>query len=270
MKKAAVRGVAGICLAAAFASSSFAQDPYAESVVSYTPGTGINASYEHSSTALGAPDSAATITVPASGTSQFVGVGNGGELTLEFDTPITNDPADHAEGMDFTVFGNDFFSLGSNGISGTYDHTGLSVWVSEDNITYYELNGGLGADSAFPTNGAGDPGLPVNPSLTLSSFVGMTSAQALSLYNGSAGGSSYSLSWAVDSNGDPVDLSSISYVRIEGTGGYGYIDSVARVESVPEPGATGLLLAAIGAVTARRPWRRICRGSKSPAGQAPA
>jgi len=110
------------------------------------------------------------------------------------------------------------------------------VWVSEDNVTYYELAAPYGADDSFPTEGSGNPALPVSSSLTLSSFVGVSSAQALDLYDGSAGGASFSLSWAEDSEGDPVDLPSISYIKVEGSGGFGYVDAFARVEAIPEPG----------------------------------
>jgi hypothetical protein len=227
-----------------------AQDPYADSVVSYTPGTGINTSYENSAAALGAPASAATITAPAYTTSQIVGVGNGGELTVEFDTPILNDPGDHAGGTDFTIFGNEFFTLSAGTIGGIYDHTGLTVWVSQDDVNFYQLaapsGGAHGADDLFPTEGSGNTALPLSASLTLSSFTGETAAQALALYNGSAGGSSYSISWARDAEGNPVDLASISYVEIEGSGGYGYVDSIARVEDIPEPSDVALLAAGAG------------------------
>jgi MYXO-CTERM domain-containing protein len=243
----------GLLLAAA-AAASRADDPYADTVVSYVPGTGQSTSYENSSAALGAPDSAATITAPAFGNTNIVGIGNGGELTVEFNSPILNDPADHAEGLDFTIFGNEFFVNGSNGISSVYDHPGLSVWVSEDNITYYQLAAPQGADDSFPTEASGDPGLPVSTSLSLSSFTGLTVAQALGAYDGSAGGSSYSISWAEDAEGASVDLPSISYIKVEGTGGYGYVDAFARVESVPEPaaGVLALLGAAALALHARR------------------
>jgi len=244
--------VCGLVLAAAAVSR--AQDPFADSVVSYVPGTGQSTSFENSSAAPGAPDAAASISAPAYQNSQIVGIGNGGELTVEFDTPILNDPADHADGMDFTIFGNEFFVNGSNGISGVYDHPGLSVWVSEDNITYYQLAAPQGADDSFPTEGSGDPGLPVNASLSLSSFTGLTPAQALGLYNGSAGGSSYSISWAENAGGQAVDLPSIDYIKVEGTGGYGYVDAFARVENVPEPGSVGLLVA--GALCLSGYWRR--------------
>ena len=242
MKAAAI--CCGLILAAVV--SSRADDPYADTVVSYTPGTGLNTSFENSGAALGAPTGSATITSPAFSNTSIAGVGNGGELTLAFNTPILDDPAGHADGMDFTIFGNEFFILGSKGISGVFNHTGLTVWVSQDNINYYELNSPVGADDLFPSEGSGDAGLPVSPALSLSSFVGLSGSQALSLYNGSAGGASYSISWAEDASGDPVNLPSVSYVRIEGSGGFGYVDSIARVESVPEPGIAMLFLSGFG------------------------
>lgn len=229
-----------------------ATDPYADQVIGYTPGTGINTSYENTGAALGAPLSSATLTAPPFATSDIVGVGNGGQLTLAFNTPIPNNPAGHAGGMDFTIFGNEFFTLSSSAISGVFDHTGLTVWVSADNITYYQLAAPYGADDYYPTQGSGDPSLPVNPAFTLSTFLGQTTTQALSLYNGSAGGASYSISWAEDAGGQPVNLPSISYIQIQGTSGFGYVDAVSRVQDVPEPVAGGLWLAGLGLVLSRR------------------
>jgi len=266
--------ILAVCSSVLFtALAAHAQDSFADSVVSYVPGTGINSSYENSTAALGAPDSAAAITAPAFGNTNVVGIGDGGELTLEFDSPITNDPSEHADGMDFTIFGNQFFTLSGAEITGIYDHAGLTVWVSQNDSAFYQLVApdGLphGADDLFPTQGSGNPFLPVSPSFTLSSFTGHTSAYALSLYDGSAGGSSYSISWAEDASGDAVDLSSISYVRVEGSEGYGYIDAVSRVETVPEPSCAGLLIgvAAIGWLVARFRTggrKRIARLSVSP------
>lgn len=260
MKIAIVCGIVLIGLAAVDASR--ADDPYADSVVSYVSGTGQNTSFENSSVALGAPVSgtAITITAPPFSNTQIVGIGEGGELTVQFNTPILNDPSNHADGMDFTIFGNEFFVSGAHGISGVFDHPGLSVWVSEDNITYYQLAPLIGADDLYPTAGSGNPGLPVNPAFTLSSFIGLTAAQALALYNGSAGGASYSISSAEDASGDPVDLPSVSYIKIEGSGGFGYVDAIARVESVPESGAGLMLAAGIGAlvvITQMRRRRRV-------------
>lgn len=245
--------VLGFLLGIASVAHATTLDPYADAIVSYTAGTGINTSFVTASAALGAPTTSASITAPAFSNTQIVGIGNGGQLTLSFNSPIYNDPLGHAGGMDFTIFGNDFFALGSGKISGAFTHTGLTVWVSQDNITYYQVHGVFGADDGFPTAGSGDPGLPVSGSLTLSSFNGLTAAQALALYNGSAGGASYAISSATDSNGDAVNLDSISYIKIEGTGGFGYVDAVARTESVeaiPEPSSMALLVLGAGGIFA--------------------
>lgn len=230
-----------------------AADDYADSVISYVQGTGSSSSFKTPSVALGAPTSGLdgstpySIVYPAYKNTQIVGIGNGGELTLMFNTPITNDPTNHAFGMDFTIFGNDFFTPAS-GITGLFGHSGLSVWVSQDNVTYYELAvpNGYGADDWLPEQGSGNPLLPVNPAFTISSFIGLNQAQALSLYNGSAGGASFSLGWAQDSSGNPVNLSSASYIEIQGTSGFGYVDAVSRVQSVPEPSGLGLWLGGVG------------------------
>lgn len=244
------------------ASVACAQDSFANSVVSYTPGTSISSSYTNSSAALGAPSLTASLTSPAYGNTNIVGVGLGGELTLAFNLPLINDPADHASGMDFTIFGNQFFTLSGTNISGIYDHPGLTVWVSQDDTNFYQLVApdGLphGADDLYPTQGSGNPLLPVSASLSLTNFMGQTSAQALALYNGSAGGASYSISWAQDSLSNAVDLSSISYVMIKGTSGYGYIDGISRVESVPEPSASALLLMGLGGLGGLLFYRRWC------------
>lgn len=81
---------------------------------------------------------------------------------------------------------------------------------------------------------------PVNPSLTYHDFAGKTVAQAIGLYNGSAGGTAFSLAG--------TGFTSIQYVRFTGTGN---IDGVSRVAlaAAPEPapwvvlglGAAGLL-----------------------------
>ncbi|MEZ0256329.1 MAG: hypothetical protein ACAI37_13680 [Chthoniobacter sp.] len=234
-----------------------AANDFADSVIGYVQGGGgVSASYNNSSVALGAPTTGVdgstpySITYPAWKNSQIVGIGVGGQLTLGFSTPILNDPTGHVFGMDFIIFGNDFFANGSSGFTGASTHPGLTVWVSQDNVTYYQLHvpNGYGADDSFPAQGDGNPLLPVNPSLTLSAFVGLTQPQALSLYNGSAGGAPFSLSWAQDSGGNPINLTSVSYIQIQGTSGFGYVDAVSRVQSVPEPSGALLLSAGMSLV----------------------
>jgi hypothetical protein len=238
-------------LLAVFFSAAQASDPYADTVVSYTTGSGgINTAYNNSSAALGGVTSYATVVYPAWKATDIVGVGLGGELTLGFNEPILND-ANNPYGLDFTIFGNSFFVLSSGTYSGLYNHTGLTVWVSTDNLTYYLLQTTLGADDQFPTQATGDPTVPLDPSLTTAAFLGLTSKTGgPDLYAGSAGGASYDISWAVDSQGNAVTLASISYVRIEGTSGYGYIDAIAAVAAVPEPSTCAMFLIGAGAA-----WR---------------
>ena len=252
--------------------AAHAQDNYADTVVSYVAGVNYGSdayashdpTYQNPSVALGAPTTGSdgstpySIIYPAYMTSQICVINAGGELTLGFNTPIVNDPVNHAYGMDFTIFGNDFFTGTASKLGGAYTHPGLTVWVSQNDVNFYELDvpNGYGADDGFPEQGSGNPLLPVNPSLTLSSFNGLSAAQALSLYNGSAGGASFSISWAVDANGNPVDLSSINEIEIEGpsnTSGltpssqdaYGLVDAIAVVESVPEPSTVALFCTGI-------------------------
>jgi len=90
----------------------------------------------------------------------------------------------------------------------------------------------------FPTDGPGNPLLPVNPSLTTADFAGMNLSGVRSLYAGSAGGADYDLAWARDGDGNAVTLESISYVRIEVLSGRTQVDAIAVV---PEPEAYALL-----------------------------
>src|SRR5262245_35668540 len=89
--------------------SSPAYAQYASSVVLYTPGTGFAANFTNASTALGAPASSTSITpfAPPFSNTQIMSIGAGGSLTLQFNTPIADDPA-HAFGIDFLIFGNSF------------------------------------------------------------------------------------------------------------------------------------------------------------------
>ncbi len=256
--------VAGCSVLLATALVAQAQDNFADTVVSYVAGSTHDSSFDNSSVALGAPTTGSdgstpySIIYPAYKNTQIAVINDGGELTLGFNTPIVNDPVDHAYGMDFTIFGNDFFAGTASKLTGFSGHPGLTVWVSQDDVNFYELDvpNGYGADDSYPEQGSGNHLLPVNPTLSLSSFTGLTEAQALSDYNGSAGGASFSISWAVDANGNLVDLSSINEIEIEGqnlpagfsptaSNAYGLVDAIARVEDVPEPATLGLFGAGV-------------------------
>src|SRR6185369_10698299 len=110
----------------------------------------------------------------------------------------------------------------------------------------------------YPTDGTGNPQLAVNPALNSSDFAGLNLSGIRGLYNGSAGGGGFDLSWARDGDGNPVDLASVDYVRIDVLSGRTQIDAVAPV---PEPAgwALSLLVAALIWLNLRRRARRTAR-----------
>jgi hypothetical protein len=244
-----------ICLALALAGGVIVPQicpaQYAGAVISYNPGSGASASYTNNpGAALGAPALGSSVTPFAAPylASQLVGLGAGGEITLQMSTPIVNNPAD-PYGINFNLFANQFFISSGGVVSGLFDHAAsITVQVSSDGSTWYTLNPALAPQpgTLFPTSGSGNPQIAVNPSLTLSSFLGQNLAGVTSLYNGSAGGTGYDLAWAQDGNGNSVNLPSADYVQIDVQSGLLYLDAVSEVQAVPEPATWGLILVGAG------------------------
>ena len=242
-------------------SSASAQ--FADAVVSYNSGTGFQSGYTNPNAVLGQPSTSDSYGYavdpldPPWQNTQLVSIGAGGELTLHVSTAITHD-AGHPYGLDFTLFGNSFF-VGTAPDYTTTDGTVYSsahtakISVSADGVNFYTLdpNRAPQVNVWFPTDGAGDFTLPVNPALTGTDFAGLDLNGIRSLYQGSAGGTSYSLSLAEDAQGNPVNLSSADYVRIDGLTGDTFIAGLAVV---PEPSTCALGL--LGALTV---WRRARR-----------
>jgi hypothetical protein len=235
--------------------STTAHAQFAGSILSYSPGTGFAAGYTNASSALGAPALGNGVTpfAPPFSMSQLVSIGAGGEITLQLDAPIVNNPAD-PYGLNFIIFANSFFiQNGGSGQNATtsgalfFHQASTLVQVSPDDVNWYTLNPALAPQPGewFPTYGGGNPLIPINPALTNMNFAGLTLAQIESLYDGSAGGTGFSLSWAQDSSGNSVNLAGADYVRIEVQSGVPDMDAVSEV---PEPGALALLLAAGAAV----------------------
>ena len=200
--------------------------------------------------------------------SQIVGIGTGGSLTLQFNTPIQNNP-NNPFGLDFIIFGHAGFQHFSNGdysgggvtdgslyTGGTSD---VRVSVSADGTTFYTLNPALTpqVDGLYPTDGSGNPFLPVNPALTAADFAGQDLTGIRALYNGSAGGAGFSLGWAIDSNGQSVFLSSVDYVRLDvlNDGTPAYLDAISVV---PEPASWMLVLTGAGLFFLRQARLRTC------------
>jgi hypothetical protein len=242
--------IVALALAGWFALvSTTAHAQFAGSILSYDSGTGFASGFTNASSALGSPALGSGVTPfgPPFSKSQLVSIGTGGEITLQMDMPIVNDPGDPF-GLNFIIFANSFFV--QNGGSGQNATTSGSLFfhpastliqVSADDVNWYTLNPALAPQPGefFPTYGGGNPLSPVNPALATMNFAGMTLAQVESLYGGSAGGTGYSLSWAQDSGGNSVDLAAADYVQIEVESGVLDMDAVS---AVPEPGTWALIL----------------------------
>lgn len=213
------------------------------------------------------------------GNNLLVSLGNtgAGSLTVKFDqAPITHSDS-HWFGDDFIVYSNQFF-IADQYANTNSDMTQIhltdgstfgtlpTVSVSSDDINFVTLSP---ADSIlFPENpykwvgisaqnpsGWDDSSLqdfakPVDPSLTAADFAGQSVADAANmLYNGSAGGTAFSLA------NTPFTTSGIQYIRFTGSG---TVDGVSRVEdnpaAVPEASSVvsfGLLLG-LGVIALRR------------------
>ncbi|MBK8268680.1 MAG: PEP-CTERM sorting domain-containing protein [Planctomycetes bacterium] len=274
-----------LALSTAAASPALAS-PWAGNWVSYNPGSTPVFGYTNPATALGLPErftgenefgglyqSAVTMFNPVFGTDEAVSIGEGGHLTLALDTPATDD-AGHLYGVDLILFGNSFFS-DSNYPNGQQEATASlfsagqgRIELSADGVNFIAVPGWT-ADRLFPTQGYLDvdansttPGgvpadflKPMNPSLTLADFNGLSYAQSLALYDGSGGGTPIDISL--------VGLSSVTHVRISVDDDFNPNTSLAAeidaVAAVPEPTSLSILLVACMAMTLRRS-RPSCRG----------
>lgn len=245
-------------------------DPFADSVVGYTPGADVPSGFDDPLAALGAPTRVTSPSSPfggavtpfqgAFGAGEVVTVGRGGQLTVEFDEPVLDDPG-NPFGIDLLVFGNASYLDAEfpNGVAGGIFADGGTVSVSSNGVDFFEI-AGVEADGAFPTNGFTDPSAPLTTDTpvtgtTLSDFTkpvdpsfdatGKTLAQILAAYDGSGGGVGVDIG--------SVGLSEVRYVRITNAAdaaGTPEIDGFADV-AVPAPG-TAVALLACGALGVRR------------------
>jgi hypothetical protein len=242
---------------------------FADSVVVYTAGTGVISGYTDPASALGAPSTETIDPIYGNSpvdpfdapylSSQIVGIGTGGSLTLQFNSPIQNSP-NNPYGLNFIVFGHAGFNIVNNNYTGggitdgslyTGGDNGVTVSVSADGTTFYNLVSPFGTmvDSLFPTDGSGNPLVAVNPALTAGDFNGLGLAGIRSLYAGSAGGAGFDLDWAVDGSGNPISLASVDYVRLQNSGDVAYIDALSVV---PEPTTFALAITGAGFFLLRR------------------
>jgi hypothetical protein len=220
----------------------FASD-FATVVLDYVPGA--DAEFTDSSAAIGAPSTMATPFVPDN--EVIVSLGQTGYIVLGFDHPIVHYDLNPG-GYDFIVFGNAFY-VGSifyhfqePGIVEVGVNTGSGY---NEATPFYKLQGSLNPQSSAnppspkftsidernsltwgyadvtPVDGTGNPLIPDDPFSS-----GITP--------GSAGGDAFKLSWAVDSNGNPVILDHVDYVRIRPAGQWSPdVDAVSILKPLP-------------------------------------
>ena len=247
--------------------------PYADKVVDYTPGVGAATKYQTPDRALGEPsrvtsfagtDSEVTPFNPAWTTDQLVSVGKGGSITLHLGE-AARDSVANPFGVDFIVYGNNGFIVSdftlpesqwsTDGSLFNFDPPGKTrVWVSENNVDYFELVAPAGASSTidghFPIDGSGSFFQPIHPNQALGAFEGLTLSGIREVYAGSAGGTGFDLAWARLLDGSSAGLTSAGYVRIEVLEGKVEIDGLSVV---PEPGMFGFAALGGGLLLS---WRR--------------
>jgi hypothetical protein len=171
-------------------------------------------------------------------------LGNSAAIVVKFDHRVADDPA-NPYGIDFIVFGNSFF-LRVGGDLDPYKNmedcfltnpTSVNsepviVSVSPDGNNWYTYSNGPYADAAFPTNAYAwdrenhcwgkefDWTKPIDPNLTVSNFDGLSAADAIDLYGGSAGGTGFDLAES--------GFKWIQYIKVE-SNDYGEVDGFADV-----------------------------------------
>jgi hypothetical protein len=170
---------------------------------------------------------------------ELVTVGIDGRLTLKFNHPVQNNPA-NPYGIDFIIFGNSFLDYSTIPFTyinpsdimisseyGMWHERGL-VSVSKDGLTWYTFSQGPFADGFAPTLGRvynpdnpdanlgswnhwwsqpTNPTLPLDPTLTVQDFDQLTLTQVCQMYGESAGGTGFDIGL--------LGLDWIKYVRIE-------------------------------------------------------
>lgn len=262
-----IRAAAALLVLGAVGNAVQGADPWADRVVSFTPGVGGAAGFDNPSTALGSPT---RITGDAIGfpgpvtpfaaafeSDELVSIGRGGSLTVAFDEPIFDSP-DNPYGIDLLIFGNSFYfdvSPSFTGLAGPLSAEGGLVEVSADGVTWFALQGA--ADGAYPTlaytdlagpydsnpgNSPTDFTRPVNPAFDAT---GLTFAEIVAGYQGSGGGAGFDIA--------STGLSSISFVRVSNPLNATGTPEIDGFAAVPAPGALAAVLC--GLLSRRRRTR---------------
>ena len=169
---------------------------------------------------------------------------SGAEIVVKFDHKVADD-AGNPYGIDFIVFGNTMFRSDGWVASDTdmeqyylesptdvRPNEPVLISVSQDGNDWYEYTDGPYGDTAFPTNAYAwdrenhcwgeelDWTRPVDPNLTVDDFNGLSAADAIELYDGSAGGTGFDLAES--------GYEWIQYIKVHGSE-VGDIDGFADV-----------------------------------------
>jgi hypothetical protein len=196
-------------------------------------------------------------------TNNGAGLQQGSQIVVAFDEPIVNNPDDggaHNWGVDFIVHGNAFFSTDEgttfpdSNMETYHISAGGPVFAEPVTVSVAQALDGPWytfdtptADGYFPTQPWAwdwnnhdwssqelDWTKPVNPTLTGADFGGLSVAEAINLYGGSAGGTGFDL--------DVFGLDWIQYVMVsDPNGNNGEIAGIVDV-AVPEPSSLLLML----------------------------
>lgn len=224
-------------------------------VISYNPGVGYTPNFTHAPVVLGEPSrvnpfgEATDPFNPAYGTNQVLSIGAGGSLVVRLQKPILNHPR-NIDGLDFTIFGNSGFIITNEFDLTTYEWIGIPatdsslfgestgetrVSVSFNGKHFYTLHRAYSptVDSFPPTDAAGDFRIPVDPKLSVENFAGATLDDIRDLYDGSGGGASYDISWAIDARGRRVWLPMVRFIRVDVISGKAEIDAFSAVARAP-------------------------------------
>ncbi|MCC6425383.1 MAG: hypothetical protein IT435_01050 [Phycisphaerales bacterium] len=263
MRRCVVASMLGVGVGVGCSAVAAHAGQFASAWVSYDAGVDAAAGYVDPTTAIGSPtrtsgfDLRVTPFNPPFQSSEVVSIGKGGHLTLAFDTPVADDPA-NPFGIDLLVFGNSFFY--SDDFSPIAQHIwnpGGIVEVSADGIAWEVVSGAI-ADGLFPTMGWNDSTdpfgsdggaspsdfhLPVNPAF---GPWGSTFDDLKAGYAGSGGGAGIDLAL--------VGLPAISFIRISNTSDAPYSIEIDAVSDVV-PSAPSAVCLVIGVLANGR--RRV-------------
>lgn len=114
-----------------FTSAGFCGDPFADSVVSFEPGSGAGFGEAYfPDNVLGPPHGNESTAIPQASEQHLLSLGNGGEIVLEFSDNIIVD----LEGVDLAVFENPLIAIGDTDYS--FCEAAI-VSVSQDGETFF-------------------------------------------------------------------------------------------------------------------------------------